>query len=101
MELKRRKRKPKIKLKRRKKPDVFYCKNKTIKNRLPYPIECSWAASLHSECKGCKKRIIYWYWKKGGYSELNKKLKERKYYPSEADVKAEEEISYIAANKYF
>jgi len=81
-------------LKRRPKPDVFYCAKKSIKNRLPYPIECSWIATMYQCCMGCTKKVVYGFWKQGGYSAIAKRLQDRTY---KADPEEENEIK-IRAN---
>ena len=68
-------------LKRRPKPNVYYCARKEIKNRLPYPIECSWIGTMHKCCQTCKIKINYILWKEGRYFAIEKELKNRTYKP--------------------
>jgi len=66
-------------LQRRPKPDVYYCERKEIKNRLPYPIECSWIGTMHECCQKCTKKINYILWKEGGYIAIAQELEARTY----------------------
>jgi len=75
--LKRRVKKPT--LQKRRKPDVFFCANKNIKNRLPYPIECHANKTLQECCRKCTTPVLYNYWKEGVYFEISKELKNKTY----------------------
>lgn len=91
------KRRTKIKLQRRPRKDVFYCEKREIKNRLPYPMECSWVGTMYKCCQQCKKKIIYTYWRQGGYRDIARQLENRTY---KTDIAAEEEIYNKARDMY-
>jgi len=68
-----------ITLQRRKKPDVFYCAKRSIKNRLPFPIECNWVGDMYECCRKCDKKVNYSFWKRGTYDKIKQELENKTY----------------------